>query len=153
MTRIWTNAPRRLERIYQTHAFPVYFVTAVTARRQPFLANETVHQALVAYARGNVPHGRAMGRYAIMPDHIHFMVRLHPEARLSDYVRMLKQRITLAIRHPDYTWQPGFFDRLLRTSERTAHAWQYMVDNPMEAGLARTPDDWPYQGEIEPIRF
>ena len=133
--------PERLERIFSTHAFPVFFVTACTPNRAPLLANEIAHRALISYARKNVAAGRAMGRYVLMPDHLHFLVRLHPEAQLSDYVRLLRQAITVDLRESGLTndgqqvWQPGFFDRLLRSAERTSRSWQYLVDNPVCAGL------------------
>jgi putative transposase len=151
--------PERLERIFSTHAFPVFFVTACTANRAPLLANEIAHRALISYARKNVAAGRAMGRYVLMPDHLHFLVRLHPEAQLSAYVRLLRQAITVDLRKAglvadgEPAWQPGFFDHLLRSVERTSQAWQYLVDNPVCAGLVPVPEDWPYQGEIESIRF
>ena len=151
--------PERLERLFSLHAFPVFFVTACTADRASLLANEVAHRALIRYAKKNVAAGRAMGRYVLMPDHLHFLVRLHPEARLSDYVRLLRQAITVDLRASGLVrvgqevWQPGFFDRLLRSAERTSRAWQYLMDNPVCAGLAQASEDWPYQGEIEPIRF
>lgn len=155
----WTGKPRRLERVFDTHAFPVYFVTAVTAGRRRLLDNDPAHRALVHYAVENAEHGRAMGRYVLMPDHMHFLVRLQPEARLADYVRLLRQTITINLRaaglvgEQEHVWQPGFFDRLLRTAERHSRAWEYLLENPMEAGLAPAPDAWPYQGEIVAIRF
>ena len=94
-----------------------------------------------------------------MPDHLHFIVRLDPESRLADYVRLLKQTLTRGMQAEGIVeqdaplWQHGFFDRLLRSSERHSSAWEYMLSNPLDAGLAAVPTDWPFQGEVEPIRF
>ena len=155
----WTNKPKRLDQVYATYRFPVYFVTVVTARRRALLDRDVAHRSLIDYARENAGNGRVMGRYVLMPDHMHFMVRLSADARLADYVRLLRQRITIALRcagavkSDEPVWQPGFFDRLLRTAERHGAAWDYMLRNPLQAGLADVPDHWPYQGEIEAIRF
>jgi putative transposase len=45
-------------------------------------------------------------------------------------------------------WLPGFFDHILRSVESYAEKWNYVRDNPVQAGLVKTADDWPYQGEI-----
>lgn len=43
----------------------------------------------------------------------------------------------------------GFlWDTQLRRSENYDSKWQYVVDNPVRAGLAREVDEWPFQGEL-----
>ena len=44
-------------------------------------------------------------------------------------------------------WQKGYFDHVLRSSESYSLKWDYVRDNPVRAGLARTAAEWPYQGE------
>ena len=66
--------PKRLDHLFGAYSAPIYFITAVTARRARVLATEPVHAALRAYALDNLQEGRAMGRYVIMPDHLHFFV-------------------------------------------------------------------------------
>ena len=34
-------------------------------------------------------------------------------------------------------WQPDFWDKQLRRSENYDSKWQYVVDNPVRAGLAQ----------------
>ena len=41
-----------------------------------------------------------------------------------------------------------FFNHILRGDESYAEKWNYVRDNPVRAGLVRTADEWPYQGEI-----
>ena len=45
-------------------------------------------------------------------------------------------------------WQPGFFDHLLRNDESYAQKWEYVRQNPVRAGLVKSAEDWPYQGEV-----
>src|SRR6266576_2708973 len=45
-------------------------------------------------------------------------------------------------------WQRDFWDTQLRRSENYDSKWQYVVDNPVRAGLAREADEWPFQGEL-----
>ena len=86
-----------------------------------------------------------------MPDHVHMFVRPGKSHALSETIKHLKQSITksFAYRHrPQFVWERGFFDRLLRTSETYSERWNYVRMNPVRAGLVHDPDDWPYQGEI-----
>ena len=45
-------------------------------------------------------------------------------------------------------WQLQFFDHLLRSEKSCADKWDYVYRNPVRAGLAAQPEDWPYSGEI-----
>ena len=150
-----THKPQRLRQVFQSYANPLYFITCVTAARMPLLSNEAIHKRLREYALDNAKAGRAMGRYVIMPDHLHFFVRLAPGNRLGDYVRLLKQAITRTLKSNKsdnaFVWQPGFFDHLLRNSESYSQKWEYVRQNPVRASLVTTANLWPYQGEIVDI--
>ncbi len=52
----------------------------------------------------------------------------------------------------DRLWQPGFFDHLIRANESYEQKWEYVLQNPVRAGLVEKWQDWPYQGEIEKIQ-
>jgi len=54
----------------------------------------------------------------------------------------------LARAHEQPIWQRDFWDTQLRRSENYDSKWQYVVDNPVRAGLARKADKWPFQGEL-----
>ena len=47
--------------------------------------------------------------------------------------------------HEKWQWQPGGFDRLLRTSESVQEKWNYIRENPVRAGLVAQWKQWPYQ--------
>jgi REP element-mobilizing transposase RayT len=111
------------------------------------------------YARDR--HGWAVGRYVIMPDHVHFFCRAEHESKtLSQFVGAWKgwsSRRARAILRPrpaaaaTKLWQREFFDHMLRSSESYSEKWNYVFENPVRAGLAICADDWPYAGEIETL--
>jgi REP element-mobilizing transposase RayT len=151
MDRKIKKTPPRLENIFQKYDPPLYFVTFNTLHRRPLLARQEILDRFLEYAHKNEQMGRAIGRFVIMPDHIHLFVRIGHESRLSDFIRLLKQALTKALRNPGVegtVWQPGFFDRLLRYSESYYEKWNYVRENPVRAGLVMNPDDWPWQGEV-----
>ena len=116
-----------------------------------------MHEAFRSYCLRAENHDVAVGRYVIMPDHIHlFVVLPRTEVTLPGWVQMLKTvlgkellRLTVAKPH----WQEGFFDHVLRSSESYSQKWDYVRTNPVRAGLCAEPDEWPYQGEIMEIPF
>lgn len=145
---------RRLTEVWQKQ--PVYFITACTANRQPVLACDTVHKIFRdEWKCLTQRHGWAVGRYVIMPDHVHFfaMPLIASGKPMSVTIGRWKEwtakRTMAALRfHPPF-WQPEFFDHLLRSSESRSEKWAYVRENPVRAGLAIRAEDWPYAGTID----
>lgn len=50
-------------------------------------------------------------------------------------------------------WQADFWDTQLRRHESYATKWNYVRNNPGRAGLSVRPEDWPYQGELNLLRW
>src|ERR1700704_1741491 len=134
--------PPRLGLIYVDH--PLYFVTFCTLYRRPMIANAQVHETFRSYCMGAADHGVAVGRYVIMPEHLHLFVRGSIDFQLGIWIRGLKRAIT---HQPDF-WQPGFFDHVLRSDESYSEKWEYVRENPVRAGLVERSEVWPFQGEI-----
>jgi REP element-mobilizing transposase RayT len=149
--------PPRLQRIFQTYDAPLYFLTFCTRDRQPILATDSVHDAFRSYANnGQERYGVAVGRYVIMPDHVHLFVRLPQSMRVGVWMRGLKRALTNAIvpqKGEGNIWQSSFFDHLIRHSESYSEKWAYVHENPVRAGLVEKADDWPYQGECVHVRW
>ncbi len=108
------------------------------------------HAAFRKYAQRAIEFNVAVGRYVIMPDHVHFFVQGNQSFELTKWVNGLKRTISVALGATSDRplWQPGFFDHLLRNDESYAQKWDYIRENPMRAGLVQSVDEWPYQGEI-----
>ena len=67
----------RLSRL--DHVYPdklVYFITFCTHARQPSLANSTLHESFRTFGFKAESRYILVGRYVIMPDHVHFFVTL-----------------------------------------------------------------------------
>ena len=90
--------------------------------------------------------------YVIMPDHIHLFIRCPRSHKLGTWVHGLKRVIGQCMEKDRSsgrrTWQPGFFDHLLRSGESYEEQWNYVRENPVRAELVTMSKDWPYQGEI-----
>ncbi len=140
--------PPRLERIHERS--PLFFVTFCTRDRRPFQKLTLVHQAFLCFTdKARSDYEIAVGRYVIMPDHLHFFVQGGQAFILSSWVGGLKRSISVALScGSSQLWQPGFFDHVLRSVESYAQKWEYVRDNPVRAGLVKAAEEWPYQGEV-----
>ncbi len=137
---------------------PIYLVTICTTQRDRLLARNAMAREIASALHDTSERtGWRVGRYVVMPDHIHFFCSpMADAASLSDFVGMWKRWTTrLAWRqgHEGRLWQPEFFDHLLRSDESYAQKWDYVAQNPVRAGLCGKPDEWPYQGEIVPLEM
>jgi putative transposase len=136
---------------------PLYFVTFNTHDRTSFLARDEIHDAFCFFCARAQEHDLGVGRYVIMPDHIHLFVAFSPTGlTLSEWIGALKtmlgkELLRLGVQKPH--WQEGFFDHVLRSAESYAQKWEYVRMNPVRAGLCREPEEWPYQGEIVSIAY
>jgi REP element-mobilizing transposase RayT len=137
-----------LHQVFQKHEPPLYFVTFNTYQRRKLLANARVYSRLIEFAKLGEQRGIALGRYVIMPDHIHLFVRGGIDFVLMQWVRMLKRKLSKAISAPLPHWQEGFFDHVIRHSESYSEKWEYVRQNPVRARLVNDPGDRPWQGEI-----
>ncbi|HET9418524.1 MAG TPA: transposase [Chthoniobacterales bacterium] len=154
--RLYPRRPPRLGWLFQ-NVQPFYFVTFNTHNRLPMLATPEVHEAFELFCRRAQERDIFVGRYVLMPDHVHLFVSLPSQGTtLAQWVQALrsilgKTLLGLGVAKPH--WQDGFFDHVLRNSESYAQKWEYVRMNPVRAGLGKTPDEWPYQGEIARLSF
>jgi putative transposase len=140
--------PRRLDLLYKPT--PLFFVTFCTRDRGVITDLSGVHRALRQYSEKACERRVAVGRYVIMPDHVHLFVQGDDQFNLSSWIGGLKRALSVAVQSDRGRpmWQPGFFDHLLRSDESYDGKWQYVRENPVRAGLAPIADDWPHQGEV-----
>ena len=148
-------SPQRLRWLFTEN--PIYFITTCTYRRRPILDRPEVHEAFIQFGLHAIEQGVWVGRYVIMPEHIHLFAGFGPESKsLSLWMKSLKNTISKTLKtatFPGPHWQKGFFDRVIRSGESYEQKWLYVRDNPVRAELVRSAEDWPYAGEIAELPF
>jgi REP element-mobilizing transposase RayT len=148
--------PPRLEWLF-SHVHPLYFITFNTYKRLTFLARPEIHETFSAFCIRAQEHNVAVGRYVLMPDHVHLFVAIPPQGiTVVKWVQALRSvvgKTLLALGFEKPHWQEGFFDHVLRTGESYSQKWDYVRMNPVRAGLCERPEEWPYQGEIVRLQF
>ncbi len=125
----------------------IVFVTACTAQRRKILASEEAHKAIAdAWTSATA---WLVGRYVIMPDHLHFFCAPNgiDAPSLEVWMRYWKSLVTRKLREPGGTvWQRQHWDRQLHRGESYGEKWEYVCRNPVRHGLVHDAESWPYQG-------
>ena len=128
--------------------FKIFFITFSTSRRWilPPLARDIVVETCL---RGD---GRRFELHAlvVMPDHVHLALTPRWDERgtfsIPEITQEIKSvsahRINKETEHIGHVWQEESFDRALRREEGLDAKIQYMLDNPVRAGLVSTPVEY-----------
>ena len=131
---------------------PIVFLTVCTKNRQMWLDSESVHQLLrVTWQNADA---WLVGRYVIMPDHLHvFVAPGRIELTLGNWVRYWKSQFTKVHQTGSHRWQSDYWDTRIRTWQGYDEKWDYVRFNPVRHGLVAEENDWPYQGELNELRW
>ena len=88
--------------------------------------------------------------YCLMPTHLHMLI--NPGTRsLVDFIAEFKKKTSGLARETrgiDKLWQRSFFDHRIRSNESAAEQYDYILANPVRAGLVTNPNDWPWTGRV-----
>ena len=86
--------------------------------------------------------------FVVMPDHFHLLITLDASLSIERAVQLIKGNFSfrakreLGITHE--IWQRGFSDERVRDRESFLAHRKYISENPVERGLAKSADEYPY---------
>jgi REP-associated tyrosine transposase len=125
-----------------------YHVRTSTARQHPAFTNaETVAAASSLLLQLAEERRFAVLAYCFMPDHVHVLLDARDNnAALRDLVKRWKQAsgYWYMRRYGRTLWQSGYFERILRREDTTEVVANYIMANPVRAGLAKEVGAYPY---------
>jgi putative transposase len=127
-----------------------YFLTFCTYKRKlafrdASIASMAVEQILRAAKRFEFD----VLAYCVMPDHTHLLV--HGQSDRSDLRRFVKRAKQssgqiYARGAKEALWQDSYYDHVVRPEENLTGIACYIIQNPVRAGLAISPLEYPYLG-------
>lgn len=132
----------------------IVFVTVNTHQRKPILAK--IDAADIIRSAWRQDDKWLVGRYVIMPDHIHFFCApCDVSVNLKRWMKYWKSQVSSRWPRPaeQPIWQLDFWDTQLRRGENYDEKWDYVWRNPVRKGLVAKPVDWPYAGEINVLAW
>lgn len=137
---------RRLPHYQPDHK--AFFITFSTRRRLvlPAVARDIVIETCLA---GHTRRFRLYG-LVVMPDHVHLVLAPLSDERgaisIAEIMQAIKgasaHRINRVLGRKGEVWEQEFFDRALRREESIADKVEYILGNPVAAGLVRNPPDY-----------
>jgi putative transposase len=125
----------------------IIFVTVCTKDRKAWLATQEVHQLL--HEIWKTATAWLVGRYVIMPDHIHlFAGPGEMTIPFDNWVRYWKSQFSRQHGNPSHRWETDHWDTRIRSAESYRDKWEYVRHNPVRHGLVTKVEDWPFQGSV-----
>ncbi|MFQ6616349.1 MAG: transposase [Fidelibacterota bacterium] len=89
--------------------------------------------------------------WCIMPNHVHILVETKKGNSLSDIVHTWKSFTALQankiLNREGRFWMPDYFDRYIRDADHFDETVQYILENPVKAGLVDSANEWPWSGD------
>lgn len=89
-----------------------------------------------------------MHEWVVMPNHVHALFTPGEHETLRIIVGAWKsvscRLANRILRRKGQFWQEDYFDRYIRDADHYARARRYIRNNPVNAGLCRTPEEWKF---------
>ena len=94
--------------------------------------------------------------YCLMPDHLHFLAApVADGASVLGFAHRFKSVSTrVAWQHHvrGRLWQPRFYDHVVRDTESLSAICDYILDNPLRAGLVASREQYRWSALVDAIR-
>ena len=86
--------------------------------------------------------------WVIMPNHVHALIETRDGHSVGGIVQSWKaftaRKANGILGRTGALWDRDYFDRYIRDDHHLAAVIRYIEQNPVKAGLAAAPEDWPY---------
>jgi REP-associated tyrosine transposase len=142
--------PIRLDAALYAETAAVVSITICSLNRMSIFRDTDFTRACVALLETRVQALEVgLHAYCFMPDHLHLLINPSEDTSIVDFLRDFKGRSTrLAWQHgrQGKIWQDRFYDHLLRKDEDIETVVQYILDNPVRAGIVSDWSAYPFCG-------
>jgi len=132
-----------------------YHVVFTTRGFKPLLRGDWADVAVGELATAAATTGFSIEAFCVMPNHVHTLVAGDAalDSDLKGFAHRFKQ--TLGFRFKQATgeqlWHRSYYEHVVRNNEPMLSHVAYILGNPVSAGLAETPADWPHCGPAEAL--
>lgn len=135
----------------------LFFITTITAQRQPIFGREAVANLLIeTLAHYRDERKYLLHEFVIMPDHLHVLLTPADEISLERAVQFIKGGFSFRLKFRGPVWQASFSNHRIRGLEDYENHREYIRMNPVRARLAERAEDYPYSSaasamQLDPI--
>ena len=131
-----------------------YFITFVTWKRLELTPE--AQQVVLDACKFFHEHRYELFAVVIMPDHVHILIQPFPKSEteywsIGSILHSIKsyssKQIPKVMLHIGKVWQDGRYDEMIRSENEFKNKWEYIRQNPVKAGLSKTPEEYPFLWE------
>jgi putative transposase len=141
--------PPRLEHFAYTGCVKYFLTFCTHDRRRWFTQPSHVRLVLDQFLYTAGEQEIEILVYCFMPDHLHVLAAgISVRADLRLFAGRSKQRAAHRFRRSvgERLWQPGYYDRILRSEADAVAFTRYIVANPVRAGIVEQPAAYEFWG-------
>jgi putative transposase len=131
----------------------VFSITIATRRRSPVFNDLPFSRTCLSILKEmSVTSEVRVFAYCMMPDHIHLLLGASGEGSMVPFLAAWKSRCYRERRRSGLArrfWQRSFYDHILQSDEDLRKTAQYILENPVRAGLVRDIGEYTLSGSFE----
>jgi putative transposase len=148
--------PLRLRNFDYSSGEQPYFITIRAKLDTSPFSDERLANAVIESLNWTREHRHvSIYAYCLMPDHLHFLLRLPEDGPpLGEVIGAFKRfttRQSWGFGFQGAIWQSRYYDRILRKSEDARQIVEYIMANPVRRGLVENPEHYPWSGTPDPM--
>jgi REP-associated tyrosine transposase len=126
-----------------------FFVSSATWSRRSLFQSERMARRFLEVLSGYRAQGRyLLHEFVLMREHFHVLISVPPGLSVERAVQLMKGGFSYRAKkelgiHGEI-WQRGFSDEYVTDAAGYSARCEYIRQNPVRAGFARAPEDYPY---------
>ncbi len=126
-----------------------FFVTTKTSMGRRLLQSERNAMLFIDVLRAYMAAGKfKVHDFVVMPDHVHLLLTVGKEMSVERAMQFVKggfsYRLKKEFGYSGEVWQRGYSEVRVEGNANFARHREYITNNPVKAGLAASPGEFPY---------
>jgi putative transposase len=126
-----------------------FFVTSKSIQGRALLQTERMANLFIDVLRSYVSAGKfKVDDFVVMPNHVHVLVTIGKGMTIEKATQLMKGNFSYRAKKElgfgGEVWQPGYSAVQIDDYESFLAHRAYIYENPVKAGLAKKPEDYPY---------
>ncbi|PWU01426.1 MAG: hypothetical protein C5B51_22800 [Terriglobia bacterium] len=126
-----------------------FFATTKTSQGRPLLQSERNATLLIDVLRSYMAAGKfQIHDFVVMPNHVHLLLTVGGGMTIERAMQFTKGGFSYRLKkecgYLGDVWQRGFSESRVEDSESFVRHKAYIAANPVKAGLADLPNEYPY---------
>ena len=126
-----------------------FFATTRTSQGRPLLQSERNATLMIDVRRSYVATGKfRLHDFVVMPDHLHLLMTVGSGMTIQKAMPFIKGGFSYRLKKEcgywGEVWQRGFSEARVERQRSFRQHREYIAENPVSAGLAGSPEGFPY---------